>query len=426
MPRLRRSVLVTNRSSPTSWTLLADAVGQRLPAVPVLLVHAVLDRDDRVARRPARPSRRPSRPPTASRPSCSSTYDAVVVRSRWWRGPGRWRRRRRARSRRPRCPPSAPRAPPRWTRGPARSRPRRRPRCARPRSCRVPLRRVEDLGAHPQALREGGRAHRHDHELLEVDLVVGVRAAVEHVHHRHGQHVRGLAAEVAPERLAAPRRRRPWRRRARRRGSRWPRGGPCSGVPSSSIIARSTASWSAASRPCTASASSPLTLATACATPLPPQRSPPSRSSTASNSPVDAPEGTAARPLAPEAQHHVDLDGGVAAAVEDLPGVDMLDLRSCVSRLLCSDSGRRRCPQGELGVGARLDRGRTAANSSSPTRKRSSRPAPRRQLASATRASSGAAPPCAGAALHLLRVERGGQRLRQLSEDLAPALRRRA
>ena len=42
----------------------------------------------------------------------------------------------------------------------------------------------------------------HDHELLEVHLVVGVRAAVEHVHHRHRQHPRRLAAEVAPQRQA--------------------------------------------------------------------------------------------------------------------------------------------------------------------------------------------------------------------------------
>ena len=40
------------------------------------------------------------------------------------------------------------------------------------------------------ASRERRRADRHDHELLEVDRVVGVRAAVEHVHHRHRQDVR--------------------------------------------------------------------------------------------------------------------------------------------------------------------------------------------------------------------------------------------
>ena len=62
------------------------------------------------------------------------------------------------------------------------------------------LERVEDLGAHPQALRERAGAGRDDHELLEVDGVVGVRAAVEDVHHRHRQHARGVAAEVAPQR----------------------------------------------------------------------------------------------------------------------------------------------------------------------------------------------------------------------------------
>ena len=55
----------------------------------------------------------------------------------------------------------------------------------RPRSCSTPLERVVGLGAPAQRLGEAGRADRHDHELLEVDVVVGVRAAVEHVHHRH-------------------------------------------------------------------------------------------------------------------------------------------------------------------------------------------------------------------------------------------------
>src|SRR3954468_7101211 len=70
--------------------------------------------------------------------------------------------------------------------------------------------------------------------------------------------------------------------------------------PSRSISARSSPSWSVASRPVTASAISPLTFATAFVTPLPPKGEPPSRSSVASNSPVDAPLGTAARPAAPE------------------------------------------------------------------------------------------------------------------------------
>ncbi len=72
------------------------------------------------------------------------------------------------------------------------------------------------------------------------------------------------------------------------------------GVPSRSTIARSRPAWSEASRPRTAPASSPLTFATAFVTPLPPHSSPPSRSSTASCTPVEAPDGTIARPSAPE------------------------------------------------------------------------------------------------------------------------------
>ena len=51
-----------------------------------------------------------------------------------------------------------------------------------------------------QALAERRRADRHEHELLDVDVVVGVGAAVEHVEHRHRQHVGAGAADVAPQR----------------------------------------------------------------------------------------------------------------------------------------------------------------------------------------------------------------------------------
>ena len=71
------------------------------------------------------------------------------------------------------------------------------------------------------------------------------------------------------------------------------------GVPSSSISVWSIAPCSAARAPTSALAMSSLTFATAFETPLPAQASPPSRSSVASNSPVEAPEGTAARPVAP-------------------------------------------------------------------------------------------------------------------------------
>src|SRR3954452_10162852 len=75
---------------------------------------------------------------------------------------------------------------------------------------------------------------------------------------------------------------------------------PLLSLPSRSRRRRSVAIWSSASWPRSASAISPFTAATAFRTPLPPNRPlSPSRSSTASRVPVDAPEGTAARPCAP-------------------------------------------------------------------------------------------------------------------------------
>src|SRR5258706_596671 len=72
------------------------------------------------------------------------------------------------------------------------------------------------------------------------------------------------------------------------------------GVPSREIILWSTARWSAASSPAMDLAISLLALATALRTPLPRYFDlSPSRSSSASCSPVEAPEGTAARPSAP-------------------------------------------------------------------------------------------------------------------------------
>src|SRR2546428_7511569 len=75
---------------------------------------------------------------------------------------------------------------------------------------------------------------------------------------------------------------------------------PLLGVPSSSSIAKSTASWSSAAIPSRRGPITSLTFFTASSTPLPPKRFwSPSRSSTASCCPVDAPLGTAARPAAP-------------------------------------------------------------------------------------------------------------------------------
>ena len=75
---------------------------------------------------------------------------------------------------------------------------------------------------------------------------------------------------------------------------------PLAGVPSRAISAPSRARWSLTEVPLSACAISPFTAATAPRTPLPPNRClSPSRSSTASCAPVEAPDGTAARPRAP-------------------------------------------------------------------------------------------------------------------------------
>ena len=87
---------------------------------------------------------------------------------------------------------------------------------------------VEDLAAAAEGVAERVEAQRHDHELLHVDRVVGVLAAVDDVHHRRGQQPGVRAAEVAVERQADS----TWPRRgprpARRRGSRSRRVPSCS------------------------------------------------------------------------------------------------------------------------------------------------------------------------------------------------------
>ena len=62
------------------------------------------------------------------------------------------------------------------------------------------LEHVVGLGSPAQGLREAGSADRHDHELLEVHVVVGVGTTVEHVHHGNGQYVGIGATDVAVER----------------------------------------------------------------------------------------------------------------------------------------------------------------------------------------------------------------------------------
>ena len=61
---------------------------------------------------------------------------------------------------------------------------------------------VVDLGAPAQALGKARSTHGHDHELLEVNVVVGMHAAVEDVHHGRGQQVRVNAAQILVQRQA--------------------------------------------------------------------------------------------------------------------------------------------------------------------------------------------------------------------------------
>ena len=248
MPRLQPLGVGHEQVVADELDAFAEALGERRPAVPVLLVHAVLDRERSGSGRRGRPSSRPARPPTACGPRARAR-SRRPRRSRSSPGRARSRRPRRARSRRPRCrrsaassaaslesrsgakPPSSPTAVP------------------SPRSCSVflsawktsaPIRRPSANVLAPTG---------HDHELLEVDLVVGVRAAVEHVHHRHRQHVRRLAAEVAPQRLAAPPRPRRAPPPATRRGSRWRPGATCSACRRARSARSSRPRWSNASRP---------------------------------------------------------------------------------------------------------------------------------------------------------------------------------
>jgi len=56
---------------------------------------------------------------------------------------------------------------------------------------------VEHLYAAAQRFTERSWAHRLDHELLDVDVVVRMRTAVDDVHHRHRKAHVGWTIEAA-------------------------------------------------------------------------------------------------------------------------------------------------------------------------------------------------------------------------------------
>ncbi len=213
-------------------------------------------------------------------------------------------------------------------RGWARSRPRRRHWCCGRRLHAAGLQRVEDFRAHAHGLGEGLRPHRHDHELLEVDRVVGMGAAVDDVHHRHRQDMGDGAADIAgraagrasiggglgdrerhaEDGVGAEAR---LVRRCRRGRSSCCRSGP----------------GRVASRPASASKISPLTASTAL------QHALAADSASCRRRAVPPPHGRrsrrpTARPRGPSRRSSsidVDLHRGIAAAVEDFAGDDVDD-----------------------------------------------------------------------------------------------------
>ena len=59
------------------------------------------------------------------------------------------------------------------------------------------------LNSPTQALRKRRRANWHNHELLEVNIVVGMFPSIDDVHHRDGQDMSIRSSEVTVERCLA-------------------------------------------------------------------------------------------------------------------------------------------------------------------------------------------------------------------------------
>ena len=200
MPRCRRSVLVTNRSSPTSCNAIAQPLGHQLPAVPIIFAAAIFDRADGVVVDPFGQEvdhRGRDRSPCRRSDSDPS-----------WRRRTRWRPRpRRSEPARPACSPAFSIA----------SRIRSRASTLLPRSgakppssptavfsflaCSTFFRWWKISTPQRRASLKLLEPQRHDHEFLDVDRVIGMLAAVDDVHHRSRQQTGADAAQVAVQRL---------------------------------------------------------------------------------------------------------------------------------------------------------------------------------------------------------------------------------
>src|SRR4051812_1862138 len=139
------------------------------------------------------------------------------------------------------------------------------------------------------------------------------------------------------------------------------------GVPSRSIMIWSSWACCSTSRPLNASKISPLTAPTALVTPLPRYRAlSPSRSSTASWAPVEAPEGTPARPRVPSSSTTSTSTVGLPRLSRiSRPMISMMAVMALPYRCSMQECGQRP-------LFRRLSRG--------PTAERKALPAPRRPI----------------------------------------------
>ena len=117
------------------------------------------------------------------------------------------------------------------------------------------LQRVEDLDARAQRFGEARQADRQDHEFLQVDVVVGMRAAVDDVHHRHRQRApRGCRRGSFHSGTLLRCRDARARSRAKRRAARSRRACPCSACRRARSASRRGRPGRPRRNPCSASA----------------------------------------------------------------------------------------------------------------------------------------------------------------------------
>ena len=213
------------------------------------------------------------------------------------------------------------------------------------------LERVVGLDPGAERLGEGLEPERHEHELLDVDVVVGVGAAVQDVELGHRQDGRGRAAQVGVERQAGGAGRRLGDRERGAQDGVGPqpllRGGAVQ-VDQVAVDQRLVPGVHAAERP----GDLPLDVLDRLGHPL----------AAVALAAVAQLQGLAAAgrgagrhrraPPRPSFQKAFDLEGRVTAGIENLSGVDLVDREhrcSCGgSRLVRSVMGRRAGDAGAL------------------------------------------------------------------------------